>query len=337
MSRFVLSLSILFLFGFFPQWIVSAIHPSTSKLSSSTIDDATFDPKNNVTSGEMNSLYAEVPTNVEGINDFDEYGRTYLIDAALAGDAEAVANYIKAGAKVDLVMNDGNTALLLAAKNGLYLVCMELINHGANLEHKNELGISPLLISVIMGHKLIVQSMLDHGANPNVALTDQTTALMVAAQKGRDEIVDLLLKHGALVNLQTSQGTTALMFACMSHQVSTVQAILSANPDLETKEKREGLTALSYAAARGLSDIIIVLLQAGANIELADDYGRTPIELAIYKRQQAAIDTLAIYGANLPKKGYRISKDVLDMRNQRIEEMKRVKPQVQYYGRQIQT
>lgn len=281
------------------------------------------------------SIYAEVPTNVDGINDFDEHGRTYLIDAALAGDADAIANYIKAGALVDVATGDGNTALLLAAKNGLYLACMELINHGANLEHKNALGISPLLISVIMGHKLLVQSMLDHNADPNVALPDGTSALMLAAQKGRDEIIYLLLNKGANVNAQSLQRTTPLMFACMSHQLSTVQAILSANPVLETKESREGLSALSYAAARGLSDIILELLKAGADIEAKDDFGRTPIEVAIFKRQQSAIDTLAIHGANLPKKGFRLSKEILDARSKLMEEKMRTKPHVQYYGREI--
>jgi ankyrin repeat protein len=281
------------------------------------------------------SVYAEVPTNVDGINDFDEHGRTYLIDAALAGDADAIANYIKAGALVDVTTSDGNTALLLAAKNGLYLACMELINHGANLEHKNALGISPLLISVIMGHKLLVQSMLDHNADPNVALPDGTSALMLAAQKGRDEIIHLLLNKGANVNAQSVPGTTPLMFACMSHQLSTVQAVLSAHPALEKKESREGLSALSYAAARGLSDIILELLKAGADIESKDAFGRTPIEVAIFKRQQSAIDTLAIYGAHLPKKGFRLSKETLDARSKYMEEKARTKPHVQYYGREI--
>jgi ankyrin repeat protein len=283
------------------------------------------------------ALYAEVPTNVEGINSFDEHGRTYLIDAALAGDDVAVANYVKAGGQVDLAMADGNTALLLAAKNGLYLVCMELIRCGADLEHRNELGISPLLISVIMGHTLLVQSMLDHGANPNTALPDGTTALMIAAQKGRDEILGLLLKHGADSNLQTLQGTTALMFACMSHQVSTVSIILSSKPPLEVREEREGLTALAYAAARGLSDIIVSLINEGADIESKDVFGRTPIEVAIFKNQQPAIDILAIYGAKLPKSRFRITKEVLDKREQRFLELSKTKPHVQYYGREIGT
>lgn len=279
---------------------------------------------------EKESIYAEVPTNVEGINDFDARGRTYLIDAVLANDVDAVKNYIIAGARVDLAMADGNTALLLAAKNNLYLVCMELINAGANMEHKNDLGITALLISVIMGHKYVVQSMLDHGADVNVALADNTTAVMLAAQKGRDEILSLLLAKGADVYRQTVQGTSALMFACMSHQVSTVRLVLAAAAEgpsdsqhsanenfidrfhayLALRENSEGGTALHYAASRGLADIIYVLVESGADMNALDSLNRTPVQVAIHKRQQSAIEALAILGANLPRSGYRLSKEV---------------------------
>ena len=88
---------------------------------------------------------------------------------------ELVQHLLGHGAKADIKDENGDTALMLAAKDGLVEVCNLLIDHGADLHACDQLGLTPLhhaaKASWSESHMITFQTLLHRGADPHVSAT----------------------------------------------------------------------------------------------------------------------------------------------------------------------
>lgn len=270
-----------------------------------------------------NSKYATVPAHITGVNNLDKDGLTPVMIAASVGQLDPLRNYIDAGADINLLTAEKNTALMLSIKGGFYYTSVELIKAGSKLDHANKYGITPLLLAIVGGHSAIAVALLDGGANPDIAHPDGSTALIMAAQSGSISLVKRLLQKGAAMNLQAKSGDTALMFACATGHLDIVKYLLERGADSRIKNIR-GYTALIFAAVRGQGKIIDVLLNHNpVLLEVKDRLGRSALNHAIESSQQTAVDYLVALGAELPQSGYRVSAEVMQRRKEHLEKIQK--------------
>ena len=108
-----------------------------------------------------------------------------------------------------------------------------------------------------------------------------------AARQGMVNSVRLLLKHGAEIHLKDSWGKCPLHAAVKSGSSDTVVAIITAIRVSETHSRagintrdRYGRSPLHDAMSSGFPDIVALLCAAGANPELCDRHGRSPLAAA---------------------------------------------------------
>ncbi|MGI9548826.1 MAG: ankyrin repeat domain-containing protein, partial [Bdellovibrionales bacterium] len=119
------------------------------------------------------------------------------------------------------------------------------------------------------------------------------TALMYAASSNKTEIVKLLLQAGANVNGQDSDGRTALMYAASSDKLTYII----------TNEKRKHESIEFYISSdktENKTEIVKLLLQAGANVNARDNKYRTALTIA-YRTH----DEKGFLDAMLSKKDYK--------------------------------
>merc|ERR1712137_57212 len=110
------------------------------------------------------------------------------------------------------------------------------------------------------GHSKIAAALLEHGASPNLANQKGWTALMFAAREGQTDIGRDLLEHGADPNLMNDKGEFALYIATLgAGHPGMVSALLDNGADVDQKTSR-GITALSYAAFAGSTEIVKLLV-----------------------------------------------------------------------------
>ena len=114
----------------------------------------------------LSGEFAEIKsgTKIDGINDFDEKGETYLTRAATRGNVNVVRNYLAGGADINLRNKNSYSALMLAAERGHYYTSTHLVKAGADLSFRNEAGMSAALFAAAAGKKDILQTMLDLAA-----------------------------------------------------------------------------------------------------------------------------------------------------------------------------
>jgi ankyrin repeat protein len=231
-------------------------------------------------------------------------GSTSLMWAAYNDDLELVKALLKAGARADVTSNFGATALSEAIKLGDEPMFMTLLDAGADIESPNLDNQTALMLAISSNQPEMAKELIRRGANVKAIETfrDQT-ALMWAAANNQPEIVDLLLEKGAAsqVNLrakfddwerqQTSEpraqyssrqtgGLTALLFATRSGCLPCAESLVAAGADVN-KPNPDGVTPLINALDGSKFDVAMFLLDQGANPDVWDKHGRTPIYVAV--------------------------------------------------------
>jgi uncharacterized protein len=195
---------------------------------------------------------------------------------------------------------DGSTALQWAVYDDDLPRVQRLLAAGADVAAANDYGATALSLAAEQGNARIIHALLKAGANANAANAEGQTALMVVARTGNIEAAQLLLKAGADVNaVEHWGGQTALMWAASQQQPQMLRLLLKAGarPDMlsvvhnwdrkvtaEPREKsmdRGGFAALHYAAREGCVACISVLVKGGADINILDGQGTTPLVIAL--------------------------------------------------------
>jgi len=189
-----------------------------------------------------------------------------LITAASGGDLELVNRLIAAGASPQAVDERGRSALLAAVYNRHGDVARSLVLAGADVNRKDTESNSPFLLAASTGQADVVRLAMAHGAD--LASTDRYdgTALIAASQHGNTEVVKLLLKGGIAVDHVNQLGWTALLEAVILGDGSApyeeiVQLLLDAGADANLAD-REGVTPTRHARERGYKTMVKMLMRA---------------------------------------------------------------------------
>ncbi|XP_048250878.1 serine/threonine-protein phosphatase 6 regulatory ankyrin repeat subunit B-like isoform X2 [Haliotis rufescens] len=209
---------------------------------------------------------------------------------------------IDAGADVNVQDKDGNTPLIMAVKTGRDI--SPLLKAGADVTSQNELGKTALhLVSehryclnvAAVTYKSVIEQLIDAGADVNVQDKDGNTPLMMAAMTGWDRRISPLLKAGADVTSKNKLGKTALHLVSKhqhplfgdSASHKSVTELIAAGADINVQDE-DGNTPLMMAAMTGWD--ISPLLTAGADVTTKNGLGETALHLVREKKNYLCIN-----------------------------------------------
>jgi ankyrin repeat protein len=125
------------------------------------------------------------------------------------------------------------------------------------------------------------QELIEGACDVNTRDKGGSTPLIRSALHGYDELLALLLHSGADVNLSDKLGKTALHYAAQEQHEDTVRRLLEAGADVNSQDFH-GNSPLSNAvfSSQGRGGIIKLLRQNGANENLPNKHGVSPLALA---------------------------------------------------------
>jgi ankyrin repeat protein len=227
-------------------------------------------------------------------------GITPLLMATLNNQLETVYLLLDHGAKVNISDYWGRTPLFAAVEYRN----IDLNSAVEDAPTSNYVDRAPILA--------LIQRFVDEGADVNartrewppekkwlyalndVSWVDMTgqTPFVRAAESGDVEVMRLLLDHGADPNIATYEGTTALMAAAGVNwtvaqtytesdaaSLEAARLCLSLGADVNAANAM-GMTALLGAANRGFNDMIRLLAENDAKLDVQDSVGRTALRWA---------------------------------------------------------
>jgi ankyrin repeat protein len=228
-----------------------------------------------------------------------EGGRSALMLAAAKGNFALVKKLLKAGADPRLQDEDGQTAILQARKWPQIVALLKPLSSAKDIEFLEEDSkrrasqAGELLAAATAGDVKKVQALLDGGAPADGVGKEGETALHIAVNDENAKLLELLLKAGAAVDARNRYGRTAFWEASSSRLFAFAERLIQAGADVNAREKVEGKTPF-LACVGPTSDhhrLMRLLARHGADVNAADNYGRTALGLADrYLGEQAGAD-----------------------------------------------
>lgn len=188
--------------------------------------------------------------------------------SAAQGDGAAVRTLLGQGADVDARDAAQATPLLVATRHNHVDAARALIQAGADVNAKDAIQDSPYLYAGARGHLEILRATLAAGADLKSTNRYGGTALIPAAERGHVQAVAMLIAAGVDVDHVNNLQWTALLEAIVlsdggPRHVQIVRQLIEANADLDLADG-DGVTPLQHARKRGYHEIESMLLAAGA-------------------------------------------------------------------------
>ena len=182
----------------------------------------------------------------------------------------------------------------------------------AALERKDLVsGETPLITQVRLGELENARRLLQAGADANAVNADSDSVLTMAFREGRHDIVELLAKMN--IKVCNAEGMTALHCASDWGQIDLVHRLLELGADVESTDhhcktaldyagcfenvraalrEHGGKHSLFHAAEEDMPELVVELIDEGADAALIDAHGRTALWLACDNGHESAAGEL---------------------------------------------
>ncbi|XP_019102231.1 PREDICTED: uncharacterized protein LOC104698747 [Camelina sativa] len=144
---------------------------------------------------------------------------------------------------------------------------------------------SPLISIVQEGDEAVLELVLNTNIDVNEIDAEGNTVLQCSLKgssvphKQQTRIMQLLIAHGARVSQKNKLGLSAVHFAAANGNLSALEMLLSANPDLVHIKTVIKETPLFFAVKNNHLDCVELLLRFGASTEIHNLRKQRPIEL----------------------------------------------------------
>uniref|UniRef100_W5KRI6 Tetratricopeptide repeat, ankyrin repeat and coiled-coil containing 1b n=1 Tax=Astyanax mexicanus TaxID=7994 RepID=W5KRI6_ASTMX len=247
---------------------------------------------------EMVGLLLEFGANVDVVS---ENGTSALSYAAAAGHLGLISMLCKRGAKVDHVDKSGQCALVHAALRGHPDIIQYLLEQQWSREdQQHELSLKSkalqqaLIAASSMGHTQVSQHT-DTRKHTLLHIQNLQT-LTAAAGRGKMDVCTYLLEEGAQVQQVNRRGMCALFCAVRQGHWQIADVLLQHGADVNGSDK-QGRTLLMVAASEGHLSTVEFLLSKGASFTSVDKEGLTPLSWACLKGHKNVVQFLVEKGA----------------------------------------
>jgi ankyrin repeat protein len=194
---------------------------------------------------------------------------TGLFAAASTGDAAAIARLVSAGAAVDARDVHARTPLIVAAHAARHDAMRALVAAGADPNALDRDRYDIVTIAAVADDLPTLRLALSLGARAtNITSRYDGTALIAAAHLGHAGVVRELIGAGAPLDHVNNLGWTALIESIVlgdggTRHTETLRALVDARANVNLAD-RTGTTPLALARSRGYAAMAAILERAGA-------------------------------------------------------------------------
>ena len=208
-------------------------------------------------------------------------GETPLFWAVHHDGASTVRALLSAGANLHARDSLGNSALHSAVRWNAVSATNALLDAGINVNAHSLNGTTPLHDSVRLGNTNIANILINRGANLEVRDSGGNTPLMEAVRAGHADTAGLLARRGADPMTRNSGGDTPLHFAVVSMDFNMINSLLEMVVSIHARNTRN---RTPFQIALNDSPQTISALLGGNRINSTDDFGNSPLHVAIQER-----------------------------------------------------
>nr|XP_014126420.1 protein phosphatase 1 regulatory subunit 12B isoform X2 [Zonotrichia albicollis] len=161
-----------------------------------------------------------------------------------------------------------------------------LVENGANVNQQDNEGWTPLHAVASCGYLNIAEYLISHGANVAAVNSEGEVPSDIAEEAAmKDLLLEQVKKQGVDLELCRKEEEQQML--------QDARQWLNSGRIEDVKQPRTGATALHVAAAKGYSEVMRLLIQAGFNLNVQDNDGWTPLHAAAHWGVKEACSILA--------------------------------------------
>ncbi|XP_043729164.1 ankyrin repeat, SAM and basic leucine zipper domain-containing protein 1 isoform X2 [Cervus elaphus] len=193
--------------------------------------------------------------------------------------------------KAPLPVEERQETFKKALTTGNISLVEELLDSGISVDTSFQYGWTSLMYAASVSNVELVRVLLDRGANASFDKDKQTVLITACSARGSEEkilkCVELLLSRNADPNVACRRRMTPIMYAA-----------------------RDGRPqALTWAARQGHKNVVLKLLELGANKMIQTKDGKTPSEIAKRNKHLEIFNLLSLTLNSLEGKFHQITKE----------------------------
>jgi uncharacterized protein len=228
----------------------------------------------------------------------ETYSQSGLYRAVTGDNISRARRALTRGANPNGDGNPQQIPIIAAAELNYYHMIVLLAENNANINIQNHIGFTPLMEATIQRNNRIMSYLVSRGARLEIKANNGATALMIAVNAANLRGARLLLEAGANPNVFDNSGITPLMRAMeMGDNVDMVKLLVEYNADMEARNP-EGAPVLMVYPYRNRFPAHRELINLGANVNIQDYQGRTPLIKAVMEANMDMIRFLISKGAD---------------------------------------
>ncbi|XP_051886583.1 protein phosphatase 1 regulatory subunit 12A isoform X4 [Pristis pectinata] len=204
---------------------------------------------------------------------FDD-GAVFLA-ACSSGDTDEVKKLLDRGSDINYANVDGLTALHQACIDDNLDMVKFLVEHSANINQPDNEGWIPLHAAASCGYADIAMYLISRGANVAAVNSEGETPLDIAEEEAMEELLqEEISRQGVDIEAARKEEERIML--------RDARQWLNSGQINDTRHPKSGGTALHVAAAKGYSEVLKLLIQAGYDVNIKDYDGWTPLHAAAH-------------------------------------------------------
>lgn len=219
------------------------------------------------------------------------------------------------GTDINLEGENGNTALITACSKDNSEALQMLLQKGAKLCKSNKWRCFPVHFAAFSGAKKCMELILEFGekrgyrreSQINFVNTGKASPLHFAVQSGDLEMIKLCLDNGARIDLKENGKCMPLHFAATQGATEIVKLMISSysgSSDIVNAVDGNHETLLHRASLFDHHELAEYLISVGADINITDAEGRSPLMLATASASWSTVNLLLSKGAHVDIKDH---------------------------------
>ncbi|XP_031417020.1 fibronectin type 3 and ankyrin repeat domains protein 1 [Clupea harengus] len=168
-----------------------------------------------------------------------------------------------------------------------------------NVNVPDRLGFTPVMVAAMRGSLSLVHILLQHGADVNMTNGSGKNSLMLACFCGHLEVVRYLRNCGVPWSCMDRVGCTALHWATDGGHLPVLQHLLQDGCKVDVRDRVSNWTPLMrVSAVSGDAEMAALLIRAGADVNVKDRDGKTPLMVAVLNNHEELVKLLLENGAD---------------------------------------
>ena len=149
--------------------------------------------------------------------------------------------------------------------------------------------------AIVFDQVPVLGNLIYRGMDPNTPTEKGEPALVFAVRSGAPKTVALLLKQaGIQTDATNTADETALMLAANANDLASANLLIEAGASVN----RPNWTPLHYAASKGHTEMMRLLIENDAYIDAESPNGTTPLMMAAYYATPKAVKLMLEEGAD---------------------------------------